>query len=153
MRIFTKLNSFLTSFRYTGSYTDIRGFMNNILIVEDDPTTSLLLSSYLEKEKLTSHIVDNGFDALDYIRNNSVDIVLMDCEMPVMDGFEAAQSIREFEAEYNANNIPIIAVTAHAIHDIETRCTNAGMTQHLSKPIQLDSLRQAIDQSSNPRAS
>lgn len=65
-----------------------------------------------------------------------------------MDGFEAAQEIRSFEANTGATNIPIIAVTAHAVLDIVQRCQEAGMSQHLAKPIQLASLRQAIAEAS-----
>ena len=104
--------------------------MNNILIVEDDPTTSLLLSSYLEKEKLTSHIVDNGFDALDYIRNNSVDIVLMDLGLPDINGIELITEALQID-----KTIEIVVVTGESSADVALEAVRLGAKDYLVKPI------------------
>ncbi len=122
----------------------------SILVAEDNLINQKVVGGMLKKLGHHYQVADHGQQAIEIIREqyDQIDVVLMDCEMPVMDGFEAAQAIRLFEAEKGSSSIPIIAVTAHAILDIEDRCSGAGMTQHLSKPIQLESLRQAIEQSS-----
>ncbi|MFN3237241.1 MAG: ATP-binding protein [Pseudomonadales bacterium] len=121
-----------------------------ILVVEDNEVNQKVISGMLKKLRHSFQVADHGKQAIEIIQtqHNDFDVILMDCEMPVMDGFEAAQEIRSFEANTGATNIPIIAVTAHAVLDIVQRCQEAGMSQHLAKPIQLASLRQAIAEAS-----
>lgn len=69
--------------------------------------------------------------------------MLLDCEMPVMDGFDAAVAIRRFEVERGLPAVPIIALTAHAVFKLKERCHSAGMNAHLSKPVRLDVLEEA----------
>ncbi len=118
----------------------------SILVAEDNAVNQKVVGGMLKKLGHSYKFADHGKQALDFIHqeHDDFDVILMDCEMPVMDGFEAAREIREYETHANAAALPIIAVTAHAILDIEERCSNAGMTHHLSKPIQLESLKKAI---------
>ena len=73
------------------------------------------------------------------------DLVLMDCEMPGMDGFEASRSIRKFENRLKSRRKPIVALTAHAIVELQDKCQGAGMDRHIAKPVSIESLRVVLD--------
>jgi signal transduction histidine kinase/CheY-like chemotaxis protein len=103
------------------------------LVVEDNPVNKMVLAAVLEKFGLTVSSAGNGQDALAFLRENHVDIVFMDCQMPVMDGFETTRLLRNFPGRNR--DVPVIAVTANAMgRDIE-RCIEAGMDDHVKKPI------------------
>lgn len=103
------------------------------LIVEDNPVNMLVLSALLEKFGLKVSGASSGLEALQYLEQNPVDIVFMDCQMPDMDGFETTRRLRAGNGPNH--NIPVIAVTANAMsRDIE-RCLDAGMDDHVKKPI------------------
>ena len=115
-----------------------------VLIVEDNPVNKLVLVSLIKKLGLETASAINGQEALDYLDNNSVDIILMDCQMPVMDGFEATRRIRRLT---NRNvDVPIIAVTANANPGDKLKCLEAGMNDYIKKPISQNVL---IDKLSN----
>jgi CheY-like chemotaxis protein len=88
--------------------------------------------------------VNNGQEALDAFKTNQFDIVLMDLQMPVMDGYEATIAIRNGEAGISNANIPIIAVTADVMETTKQRVKEIGMNQYLSKPIKKETLFQMI---------
>ena len=90
-------------------------------------------------------IVENGAQAVERLQKNHspFDLVLMDCEMPVMDGFEATRSIRALGGVYAY--IPILALTAHVIPEKLSLCAAAGMDGYITKPISLSSLKESID--------
>jgi len=118
------------------------GINARALVVEDNPVNKMVLSALLEKFGLTVTSVSNGEEALTYLRENHVDIVFMDCQMPVMDGFETTRQLRKFGG--TNQQVPVIAVTANAMsRDIE-RCITAGMDDHVKKPIDRQLLRTKI---------
>jgi CheY-like chemotaxis protein len=109
--------------------------IKRILLVEDTPDNRLLVTAYLRKLPLVLDEADNGEAAVELFRRNNYDLVLMDVQMPVMDGHEATRRIRAFEAEQRRQPVPIIALTAHAIKEEIDKCMVAGCDAHLSKPI------------------
>ncbi|RQD65381.1 response regulator [Desulfonatronovibrio magnus] len=118
-----------------------------ILLVEDNPTNQIVAQSILNKLGFNkTSLASNGLQALKILSEKSFDLVLMDCQMPEMDGLEATRQIRQ--ARYNVLNpeVPIIAMTAHAMKGDREMCLNAGMNDYISKPIRPDSLNRAIMQ-------
>lgn len=88
--------------------------------------------------------VSNGAEALSVIESTPYDLIFMDCEMPVMDGYEATRRIRRSEAVAGGSHTPIVALTAHAISGDMEECMAAGMDGYLSKPIDLGRLSDAL---------
>ena len=87
------------------------------------------------------------------LQKNTYDLVLMDCEMPVMDGFTAAQKRRSYEAEHGLTAVPIIALSAHVLEEHRVRAKQAGMDGHLAKPIELAKLQALLsNNAAAPRA-
>ncbi len=118
-----------------------------VLIVEDNPVNQQVVMHMLKKLGLNYRVAVNGREALANLStSNKWDLVLMDCQMPVMDGFEATKRWREQEVFLGQKRIPIIALTANAMHGDEERCVAAGMDAHLAKPINLQSLTLALAQ-------
>jgi CheY-like chemotaxis protein len=109
-----------------------------VLIVEDNPVNKLVLESLIRKLRLLPVSVVNGKEAVDYLEKTTVDVVLMDCQMPVMDGFEATRRIRRLD---NANKqVPVIAVTANANPGDKNKCLESGMNDYIKKPISQNTL-------------
>ena len=104
----------------------------DVLLVEDQSINQIVAKSMLDKLGLNVDVAENGLIAVDMIRKNRYDIVLMDLQMPVMDGLEATKLIRE---QRSLDNIPIIAMTAHALKGDKERCLDVGMQDHIAKPI------------------
>jgi two-component system sensor histidine kinase/response regulator len=109
----------------------------HILLVEDNPINRLVASELMKLEGLRVDTAENGQDALDKLAIESFDLVLMDVQMPVMDGLAATRLLRE-RPEFAA--LPIIAMTANAFDEDRERCLDAGMNDYLSKPIELETL-------------
>jgi CheY-like chemotaxis protein len=110
----------------------------HVLIAEDNAVTQLHLGKLLEQRGITSVTVSNGAEAVDRFLSDgpgAYAAVLMDIQMPVMDGYEATQVIRAREARDGLPRIPIIAVTAHAMASERQRCLQTGMNEHVTKPI------------------
>jgi CheY-like chemotaxis protein len=89
-------------------------------------------------------VVENGRAAVQAIAAQNFDLILMDCEMPEMDGYQATQAIRAFEHEQRRAPVRIIALTAHALEDSVQKSKQAGMDDHLTKPITLANLRAVL---------
>ncbi len=107
-----------------------------VLVVEDTPANALVLVSFLQKLGVRSVVVGNGSEAVDFIaRGSRPEMVLMDCQMPVMDGFEATGRIRAMEWERGVARLPVIALTASAFGEDRERCIAAGMDDFLAKPL------------------
>ena len=103
----------------------------NILLVEDNQLNVKLILSLFSEYNLKLQVAENGSVCIEKIKENKFDIVLMDMEMPVMNGYEAATIIRK----EMKNDIPIIAMTAHAMSGERERCLHLGMNDYISKPI------------------
>ncbi len=117
---------------------------SKILLVEDNSINRKLAQRVLEKEGHQVVAVDNGFAALEALESTRIDVVLMDVQMPGIDGIETTIAIRKRE-EITGNHVPVIALTAHAMNGDRERCLKAGMDDYLTKPIQPTMLLEAID--------
>jgi PAS domain S-box-containing protein len=115
----------------------------HILLAEDNRVNQILTRRILEKKGHEVTIAGDGQEALDLLESRKFDLVLMDVEMPEMDGFSASRVIREREAG-RGEHIPIIAMTAHAMSGDRERCLAAGMDGYLSKPLDVKRLMEAI---------
>lgn len=115
-----------------------------VLIVEDNAVNQMVIDELLRGFGHTTVLAENGQQALGCVIQGNIDLVLMDCQMPVMDGFEATRRLREMEAEQGTPRLPIIAVTANAIKGDRERCIDAGMDDYVSKPINTAKLAEAI---------
>jgi two-component system, sensor histidine kinase len=112
-----------------------------ILLVEDNEVNAFIASMTLESMGLTCHQARNGEVALQMFRQKAFDVILMDCEMPVMDGFEAVRAIRDMESEDTARpRTPVVALTAHALTGDREACIEKGMDDYLTKPFDRTSL-------------
>src|ERR1700736_2114371 len=106
-----------------------------VLLVEDNFINQKVASRMLEKNGHIVVTVNNGREALDTLAEREFDAVLMDVQMPVMDGFEATAAIRAGE-QGTGRRLPILALTAHALNGDRERCLEAGMDGYLAKPVQ-----------------
>jgi PAS domain S-box-containing protein len=120
------------------------GSRSRVLLVEDNVVNQTLAVRLLEKRGYIVSVAGNGRQALATLKMKEFDVVLMDVQMPEMDGFEATAAIRERE-QSTGKHIPIIAMTAHALKSDEDRCLSAGMDAYLSKPIRTNELFAAIE--------
>ncbi len=116
-----------------------------ILVVEDGLVNQKVVVAYLNRVKITPDIVENGEQALEKLEQTHYDLVFMDCQMPVMDGYEAVQKFRHYEVAHNQPRTPIIALTAYASVDEQKKCFTAGMDDFVSKPIEPDKLFALLD--------
>jgi len=114
-----------------------------VLLVEDHDINQWVALSLLEALGLDADCCGNGQEALDMLQKNPYDLVLMDCQMPVMDGYAATRKIRQNE-EGGHEHIPIVALTANALAGDREECLACGMDDYLSKPLSIDSLREAM---------
>jgi two-component system sensor histidine kinase/response regulator len=117
---------------------------SKILLVEDNPVNQRVAQRTLQNLAAEVTIANNGAEALERIRATDFDAVLMDCQMPVMDGFTATQRIRDLEALQGSRRLPIIALTANVMSEDRERCIAAGMDAHLGKPIEPAQLIEAL---------
>lgn len=115
----------------------------NVLLVEDNLLNQILAKKVLTDRKLNVDVAENGIIAIDKLEKNNFDLILMDIQMPEMDGYEATKHIRE-NFSSSKREIPIIAVTAHALTGEAEKCINAGMNDYLSKPFDSDVLHSKI---------
>jgi CheY-like chemotaxis protein len=114
-----------------------------ILVVDDNRVNQQLVVRLLEKRGHRVGVADNGRAALCALEERDFDLVLMDVQMPEMDGFEATMALREREAQ-SGRHVPVVAMTAHAMKGDEERCLVAGMDGYVSKPIRPDMLFETI---------
>jgi len=125
-----------------------RGF--TVLVAEDNTINQKVARRFLEKLGCTVEIVDNGEDAVANVRSRVYDVVFMDCQMPKMDGYEATRAIRRLPEHAQ---LPIIAMTAHAMRGDREKCLEAGMSDYLSKPLQPEALAAALARLAPPAPS
>ncbi len=113
-----------------------------ILVVEDNVVNQKVATKILRRAGYACDIARNGREAIDRLAASRYDIVFMDCQMPVMDGFEATAHIRAKDAE---GRVPIVAMTANAMPEDRQRCLDAGMDDYITKPVQPDTLYAAVE--------
>ncbi|NGZ28587.1 MAG: response regulator [Magnetococcales bacterium] len=115
-----------------------------VLLVEDSEDNALLIKIFLKKGSHKVELVENGQKALEKFQKDSFDLVLMDMQMPVMDGFQATRAIRQWESQNRKKPTPIIALTAYAMKEDRQRCLEAGCDIYLAKPVRKQALMDAI---------
>jgi CheY-like chemotaxis protein len=116
----------------------------SILIVEDNEINRLVLLKQLETLGYSTFVAKDGEEGLRKWRDGSFDLVLLDCRMPVMDGFEMTRVLRSYESKHNQSPIPIVAVTANALHGEVDACFAIGMNDYLVKPLEIKSLEKVL---------
>lgn len=116
----------------------------NVLVVEDNSINQEFLGMSLKQLGYSYHVVENGVEALEALKNRSFDLILMDCQMPVMDGYQATQEIRRLP-DQRVSKLPIIAVTANAIQGDREKCLAAGMDDYLAKPVKSLLLEETLE--------
>ncbi|HTD75671.1 MAG TPA: response regulator [Steroidobacteraceae bacterium] len=114
-----------------------------ILLAEDNPVNEKVATHTLRRLGYEVHAVANGQAAVAAWREGRYDLILMDCQMPILDGYEATREIRALEA--GRRRIPIVALTAHAMKDDDVKCMAAGMDHHLTKPLDRERLQACLD--------
>lgn len=124
--------------------------IGRVLLVEDNPVNEMVARKMLEKLGLDSVTAGNGHEALDILERESVDVVLMDCQMPEMDGFEATRRLRERERLTESDALPVIAMTANVMEGDRELCLQAGMDDYLGKPVRMDELESTLRRWLNP---
>jgi two-component system, sensor histidine kinase and response regulator len=115
-----------------------------ILLAEDNMVNQRLAFRLLEKQGHVIVLANNGQEALDHLLKDSFDLILMDVQMPDVDGLEATREIRKREVS-TGKHIPIVAMTAHAMEGDRERCIEAGMDDYISKPIKASMLFEVIE--------
>jgi CheY-like chemotaxis protein/HPt (histidine-containing phosphotransfer) domain-containing protein len=121
----------------------------SILLVEDNPVNQSVCISMLNTLGYGSGVAANGVEALELLAHTHYDLVLMDCQMPIMDGYDATRLIREKEQTADGaaptRHVPIVALTAHALEGDREKAINCGMNDYLSKPFTMDQLAAMLD--------
>ena len=121
------------------------GGLMRILLAEDSPDNRFLMMHYLRDGGICLHAVEDGRAALEAYREGCYDLVLLDIQMPEMDGYEALEGIRRFEEEEGLEAVPVLALTSYAYKEEVEKIRNAGFTEHLSKPILKKTLLEALN--------
>ena len=117
-----------------------------ILLTEDNAVNQLIISSLIRQLGIEVQLAKNGEEAFAIIskQHDDFDVILMDCEMPILDGLQATRKIRHWESEQHKSPITIIALTAHALPEYQIRCRDAGMNDYMTKPLLLNELAKKL---------
>ncbi|MCC2637811.1 MAG: signal transduction histidine kinase [Moraxellaceae bacterium] len=122
-----------------------------VLVVEDNPVSQLMTAEMLKRMGCTVDVAGNGKEAVEALQARPYDVVLMDCEMPVMNGFDATRALRAHERECDGVRVPVVAMTASALKGDREKCLAAGMDDFLPKPVRLQDLRHMVEAWFQPR--
>jgi len=115
-------------------------FNGHVLVVEDSPTNREVATMTLQELGLECDVAEDGLEAIERMRERRYSLVLMDCQMPVMDGYDATRELRRLEEALCWPRTPVIALTANAVAGNESRCFGAGMDDFISKPFEIERL-------------
>lgn len=115
------------------------------MVAEDNIVNQRVISGMLKNCGYEADIAGNGLEAVELFSEKDYALILMDCGMPEMDGFEATKEIRKKEKELEKDAVTIVALTAHALDEVRGRCEAAGMNDFLTKPLQLDIIRNLLE--------
>ena len=127
-----------------GSLDGASGLTGKVLVVEDNDVNRMIAKQILHSLGMQVIEASNGEEAIAILARESVDIVLMDCQMPVLDGYEATREIRRLEAKAGLSRVPILALTADAFDDDAHRARESGMDAHMAKPYAREQLRDLL---------
>ena len=116
-----------------------------ILVAEDNSISTKVIRGMLGKLNLNPDTASNGEEALEAMKAQRYDLVLMDCEMPILDGFSATQQLRAWEVSHQRIRTPVVALTAHILSEHKERARQAGMDGHMAKPVELSQLRELVE--------
>jgi CheY-like chemotaxis protein len=116
-----------------------------LILAEDEPINQILAVAALEEGGYAVTVAENGREVLEFLEKGKFNLILMDIQMPVLDGFETTRAIREHEKTTGAH-IPIIAITAHAMEKDRQRCIEMGMDGYIPKPINIETLKEEIQE-------
>ncbi len=121
------------------------GIAHHVLVVDDNRVNQVVAKGILEKIGCTVDLADDGQEAVDLLIKKEFDLVFMDCQMPILDGLDATRAVRQFEKQNDRKRQPIIALTAHAQQKHRQNSLDAGMDDHITKPISVDDLQRMLD--------
>ena len=120
-----------------------------VLIVEDNEVNQKVIQAMLQHYSVKTDVAENGEEALEKLKEKSYDLIIMDCQMPVMDGFETSAAIRNIndndETYQTKSNVIIVAVTANASESDIDKCYEYGMNDFLPKPVELDVIGRMLE--------
>lgn len=131
--------------RFISSNTKKKNLSGKVLVAEDNLANQELIKAILENMQIDFEIVNNGLEAYEYYKKNQYDLIFMDINMPIMDGIESFNKIREYEISANKEKTPICALTANAIKGDKERFLELGMNEYLSKPINTKELSRVLN--------
>jgi CheY-like chemotaxis protein len=118
---------------------------SKVLLVEDNPINQMVAQKMLEKVGLKAKLANNGVEALQCLQDDVFDLVLMDCQMPEMDGFDATREIRKLKIKaLNQKPLPVVAMTANVMSGDRERCLEVGMNDYIGKPVQREQLESIL---------
>jgi signal transduction histidine kinase/DNA-binding response OmpR family regulator len=118
-----------------------------IILAEDNLVNQKVMAAYLTKLNCVFDLAENGEEVLELVKSKEYDIILMDCQMPLLDGYDTTQAIRQMEASHQLHkHIVIIAMTANAFKEDRDRCLASGMDDYLSKPLRKQQLQETLEQ-------
>jgi CheY-like chemotaxis protein len=117
-----------------------------VLVAEDNVVNQMVVKGMLGKLNVQFEVVNDGVMVVEKYRDchASIDLILMDCEMPNQDGFDATRAIRAFERQQQLPPVPVVALTAHVMLEHQQKAAESGMNAHLAKPLDLDRLRETL---------
>jgi len=120
-------------------------FNAKVLLVEDNPINQMVAQKMLQRVGLKPVLANNGVEALKHLNEQAYDLVLMDCQMPEMDGFDATREIRKLDIRgLNSQPLPVVAMTANVMSGDRERCLEVGMDDYIGKPVQRDQLASVL---------
>ncbi len=125
---------------------EVKLLQGSVLLAEDNANNRLVVNSYLSSEEIEIETALNGQEAYEKLQKKEYDLVLMDLEMPVMDGYEATSRFRQWEAENRESRQPIMALTAHAMEGARDKALEHGCDDYLAKPVKKQALRDKLAQ-------